>query len=1044
MNVFLSFSGTYVQFAIWQSTFCLVIVLIFGRIYSKTPWKSHILQVTGILLAAFTPLFSTAVRSTSGGMLSLSGPKMPQAETLGIIFLLGAALFVFILSYGIMNSRKLMFGARPFPDRESQEALLRHSKSLRNVSMPILFTSPNVKSPTVWCWGLHPAVLLPESIAEQLRDEQRDAVFLHELAHIIRRDHLSSLLARICSAVLFWNPFYWLALRSSDLSADESCDLLVLSEGKMPPELYAETLLRLVAGERPRPIFQFLSRKEKIMRRIDLISSFKNLPANSPLPSLVGARLWTASVFMAALLVSVTLAFCQEKKAEKDDPQPAPESVEGDIKTYRIYKNVADFPADPGDLTRPENAYVVYERALCSQENDGYSERVYALSVPDVKKDAATPLPEDWARVLLNAEILKVVQYQDRFAMVVAKLEGKDVRKPFDLRHFEKIQGRWLNLGNDRVDSEEDADELFSRVLKFRILADETKNNPVKSLEKFLDIDGLNSYKIDKRIADFPDKFDLSSPEAAYATLRHLSVSNDKDKIEKLAKMQYERPGEISDSSRRALEGKVTNEWAKTYKNEFIVFEVLKFNPDVAFVFGLRKFDNLYDGNFFRKKDDGLWYNICNLQEFDPADLAKDVEKIYRTNLSKISTEEPEIDPKQVPKIVKMFPENGATDVDPNIPQVFLTFDLPMGDGRAWASNTADGTALDHDPDGPVFWTADLSTCVAPVKLKPNTKYVVYLNIRPFIGFASIAGTPAEGLKYSFETGPGPLDEDRRKELAKNLFEKPAEAKKKRGWAPEQATGKPDAYRIKTGGDYLLAWASLTPDDREEWLELTWDEPFEAVGIDVYETFNPGALVRVVAYGPGLAGIADEIARWDGTDPTPADAPNGKGISKIRFDKPVSTNRIRLYLDSPKVPGWNEIDAVGLVEKSGDVHWASGATASSTFATKNNPLPEETPVVTKLEPANGAKGVDAAAVRELSVTFDIDMDTESFSWCGGGETFPETTGKPKWIDDRTCILPVELEPGKSYVLGINAPSFKGFQSEAGVPVEPLTYKFSTK
>ena len=293
-----------------------------------------------------------------------------------------------------------------------------------------------------------------------------------------------------------------------------------------------------------------------------------------------------------------------------------------------------------------------------------------------------------------------------------------------------------------------------------------------------------------------------------------------------------------------------------------------------------------------------------------------------------------EIEAARVPKIVKMFPENGAADVDPNISQVYLTFDMLMGNGRAWASNTADGTALAHDPDGPVFWTADQMTCVAPVKLQPNTRYVVYLNIRPFIGFASLAGTPAEGLIYSFTTGSGPLDPERRQELAQNLFEQPPT---KRNWSPEQATGPPDAYRIRVGGDYPQAWASLTPDDQEEWLELTWDEPIEAVGVDVYQTFNPGALVRVVAYDPLVRGYTTEVARWEGVDPTLRDAQNGKGISKIRFDKPVSTNRIVLYLDSPNVPGWNEIDAVGLVDTSGTVHWATGATASSTYADYQTP-----------------------------------------------------------------------------------------------------------
>jgi hypothetical protein len=124
------------------------------------------------------------------------------------------------------------------------------------------------------------------------------------------------------------------------------------------------------------------------------------------------------------------------------------------------------------------------------------------------------------------------------------------------------------------------------------------------------------------------------------------------------------------------------------------------------------------------------------------------------------------------PKIVKMFPENGAKNVDPNISQVYLTFDIPMGGGRAWAQRD-NNTALDIDEGNPVFWTADKLTCVAPVVLKPNKKYEILLNFKPFIGFASLAGVPSEGVFYTFETGAGPIDSKKREELAKNLFEKP-------------------------------------------------------------------------------------------------------------------------------------------------------------------------------------------------------------------------------------------------------------------------------
>jgi hypothetical protein len=41
------------------------------------------------------------------------------------------------------------------------------------------------------------------------------------------------------------------------------------------------------------------------------------------------------------------------------------------------------------------------------------------------------------------------------------------------------------------------------------------------------------------------------------------------------------------------------------------------------------------------------------------------------------------------------------------------------------------------------------------------------------------------------------------------------------------------------------------------------------------------------------------------------------------------------------------------------------------------------------------------------------------------------------------VLPVELKPRWTYQLGLNSPSFKGFQSNDGVPLVPVSYSFST-
>lgn len=99
-----------------------------------------------------------------------------------------------------------------------------------------------------------------------------------------------------------------------------------------------------------------------------------------------------------------------------------------------------------------------------------------------------------------------------------------------------------------------------------------------------------------------------------------------------------------------------------------------------------------------------------------------------------------------------------------------------------------------------------------------------------------------------------------------------------------------------------------------------------------------------------------------------------------------------------------------------------------------------TPHVVLTEPKIGAKDVDAG-LRELQVTFDLPM--------GGGMSFTgdvpaASEGRPAWSKDRrTITLPIKLEPGREYRFGLNSPRHVNFQSEAGVPLEPVAFEFST-
>lgn len=107
---------------------------------------------------------------------------------------------------------------------------------------------------------------------------------------------------------------------------------------------------------------------------------------------------------------------------------------------------------------------------------------------------------------------------------------------------------------------------------------------------------------------------------------------------------------------------------------------------------------------------------------------------------------------------------------------------------------------------------------------------------------------------------------------------------------------------------------------------------------------------------------------------------------------------------------------------------------------------EMPPVVVRTVPQAGDTEVDAEKVKEIRVTFSKDMKDERWSWTQiSDETFPKSAGKIHYEKDhRTCVMPVKLEPGKTYVIWLNPPRFRGFKDADGHPAEAYLLVFETK
>ena len=103
------------------------------------------------------------------------------------------------------------------------------------------------------------------------------------------------------------------------------------------------------------------------------------------------------------------------------------------------------------------------------------------------------------------------------------------------------------------------------------------------------------------------------------------------------------------------------------------------------------------------------------------------------------------------------------------------------------------------------------------------------------------------------------------------------------------------------------------------------------------------------------------------------------------------------------------------------------------------------PAVVKTVPEAGADGVNPK-LTEIKVKFSKDMQDGGWSWATlSKESFPNMDGKPRFLSDkRTCVLPVKLEPGKTYAMWVNSEKFDNFKDTEGRPAVPYLLVFRTK
>ena len=246
----------------------------------------------------------TAPATASRPWIAIDGLR--GLELLAAVWLVVALAIVASLAWSGLTVRRIVHQAHPLVSTGWLTPLWEVSDRLGLEEAPRLLRSDEAKMPFA-CGLLQPTIVLPVD-CESWTTDRRQAVLLHELAHVRRHDLLGHTLARLVCAAYWFHPLAWTAAKQLRSESERACDDLALSCGTRATD-YAEHLLEIVTSVRgdatPAVALAMARRKEFEGRMLAILDA--ELPHSSP------SRRQSATLIGTLALVALTVGAVSPK-----------------------------------------------------------------------------------------------------------------------------------------------------------------------------------------------------------------------------------------------------------------------------------------------------------------------------------------------------------------------------------------------------------------------------------------------------------------------------------------------------------------------------------------------------------------------------------------------------------------------------------------------------------------------------------------------------------------------------------------------------------
>jgi len=283
---------------------------------------SQVPAISTLTQTASVPVVKTPARVTLS----------PLAATTAV-YAVPAAILLFITFLALARLIALRARADVLVDGHWLSALARAQRRMGFKHGTALLTSNELASPI--SWGLMRPVILLNSRAVEATDEA-EAIIAHELAHVARMDWIKLLLARVATALFWFNPFVWVLAREAHQLREESADDSVLA-ADIDDTDYAQLLVGVARHECPGLLLGahgVAPSKSSLARRVARVLDGKSV--RGPVARSFAFGVLAGAVLVAAPLAAVTLTPAAPK---------APKAVGSPVAASE--PSVAYYPATP-------------------------------------------------------------------------------------------------------------------------------------------------------------------------------------------------------------------------------------------------------------------------------------------------------------------------------------------------------------------------------------------------------------------------------------------------------------------------------------------------------------------------------------------------------------------------------------------------------------------------------------------------------------------------------------------------------------------------